>query len=512
MINISSIRLGFANNSSSTHSILLRCPVQERIEDEVSDQEFGWSWFHLKSANSKAVYLAQTLAQNLNMSPDLKKIVIQELCGVPYNPSGGIDHQSVIALPYDRKGESPDLPFFRDLFDYIVNNPDVSIRGGNDNIETPESWEQYHNQRISELERAIKEDDNEFLQKHLSRLREEKLNVFPLEFEDMQEFRALPLEDECKDFRCRKDGEWWTLFNIRTGAKIRLSFSKDPVPYIAASTPELVDLKITDQCPFNCPGCYMSSTPAGSHADYYDIRNIMNRLSAAGVFEVAFGGGEPTIHPNFQEFLSVANWFNLTPNFTSFNMDWAKIKNITKAVNTYCGSFAISSPSQTVLKKLACWNSENSVKGTSQIPLGFYPRKQVENQLNFCRDKDLPVTFLGFKPVGRGANFTPKDYSWLPKFIQEIDLWRFGADTLFIQQFKDQLDDLGVPESLRVGLEGAFSCYIDGVNMQMGPSSYQPERMHPINMDHLLENFPYNQIDEKDALHEATHRDKLYWE
>ena len=54
-MNISNIRLGFATNSSSTHSIII---LPGQVDDMVWEGEFGWQNFTLASSGAKMLYLA----------------------------------------------------------------------------------------------------------------------------------------------------------------------------------------------------------------------------------------------------------------------------------------------------------------------------------------------------------------------------------------------------------------------------------------------------------------------
>lgn len=66
-----------------------------------------------------------------------------------------------------------------------------------------------------------------------------------------------------------------------------------------ASVPELVDIKITNYCPFACEFCYQDSTAKGKHASFEELQYIATTLSEMGIFEVACLDGEtPLFGPN----------------------------------------------------------------------------------------------------------------------------------------------------------------------------------------------------------------------
>lgn len=201
---IHNIRIGFATNSSSSHSILLNCTAPE---DPDSSWQFGWQDFLLKSREDKARYMLSQLFEglqsaysgnfeqppghqfNLMMSAadivkslgyDFTDEVRQE-----FNPTqnwldAGVDHQSVFSLPTEYNSGKLSVDFYRDLFKYIVENEKVSLQGGNDNDEY----------------RTYRDGDSD-----------------PLD--------ALR---ESGQWSCRRDGAAWTLFRSTDGTRMTFEF------------------------------------------------------------------------------------------------------------------------------------------------------------------------------------------------------------------------------------------------------------------------------------------------
>ena len=467
-MHISSIRLGHANNSSSTHSILLMSPEKEIT---VNNFDFGWEWFHLRSKKSKAEYLAVVLNENLpkNIPDEHRLAIIRQVTGLDVVNDildGYLDHQSKILLP---SGETdyPDMEFYKDLFDYVVNNEKISIRGGNDNDEFP------------------------------------------------PDFGGTPIELNTNlNQRTRKDGDWWVLYNPYTGAKVRLSFKENPESYTNSTVPELIDFKITNVCLKNCKFCYQGSEHDGKKADYGFVKEIIHALRHHKVLECAVGGGETTQYPNFTDVLSDLNWHNVyrdekrvTPNFTSYDMQWSKNPEMVKSVEENCGSFAISNTDKSTLVELYNWNKNHAVRGNLQVVIGVAYPGNLYRTLIVAKELDIGVTFLGYKNTGRGSQYSTKEYieGDLFKKLSEFKYTKFGADILFVKQFSKEIEEYGIHESLVVGEEGHFSCYIDAVEGKMGPSSYTPDLMHDIPMlpgrydkskkrldvENLFSKFPY---------------------
>src|SRR5207248_250262 len=67
-------------------------------------------------------------------------------------------------------------------------------------------------------------------------------------------------------------------------------------------------VEITSSCNLQCPMCYAASGPGGKHLSLSDAKRSIDRLvEVEGRPEVLqLSGGEPTIHPQFDEILDYA--------------------------------------------------------------------------------------------------------------------------------------------------------------------------------------------------------------
>jgi hypothetical protein len=450
---IHNVRLGFANNSSSTHSLILLDVAGSLKTDE--DRRFGWDYFTAADARSKDHYLALVMRDSLSgLGPEERAQVVAEL--FPDLPRGElddvladgyVDHQSRWSMPRDWGGGWPDREFAADFRRYLAD-PRIAILGGNDNGGDVRAHPNAGAGRLFDV--------------------------------------GLPTWGAPV---ARKDSGAWTLFNRDTGAKVRFDFGGGPPP-VRASAPELVDVKITGHCTFGCAYCYQASTPAGVHAPFARLEAVADWLAAARVFEVALGGGEPTLHPDFPRVLEAFRDRGVVPNFTTRNLAWLRNESLADRIQGACGSYAVSVDGPDDVRRVAAAVGLRKRQGPSvQVVVGS--GADVAGVLQAAWDARLPVTLLGFKRVGFGAAFPAVEEDWVATYerAEAASLAaqrlagaahaffrpRLSIDTALAAGSEAALERLGVPAVLYGVEEGKFSMYLDAVAMRAGPSSYCAE-------------------------------------
>lgn len=450
---ILNVRLGLATNSSSTHSLIFlpKGAKASEISESNGRQCYGWDYFQLTMPESKLDYLAQSLYQQLKyeVGEEIAKTVAKEWSGRPIDVEGYVDHQSQWTFPRDWEGKGINKEFFEDFKTFLVRD-DIVIAGGNDN------------------------DEGEPEALSTGGVTPAGLNKMP------EEAYGCP-------FVARKDGDYWTIFNRSNGAKIRMTFKGhdfDVVPK-RSSAPELIDIKITDYCPFECAYCYQGSTKEGKHADDGWLTSLAYKLKDMQVFEVAIGGGEPTLHPNFVEILRHFRWNNIVPNFTTKNLGWLKDKKKADEILKHAGAFAYSCEKAEDVNELAsilkkrkiehqeCYTNYRAI--TVQHVVGVAEEEEFRKILMACAEHHFQLTLLGYKMVGRGPEFGAKPSSkWLDivKEVCEEKYLRVGIDTALADRHWDDLIAAGVPSHCMTRVEGQFSCYIDAVTRTINTSSY----------------------------------------
>ncbi len=441
------VRLGFATNSSSSHSIIFFDNITEEKSDRSAygiDFEFGWEKFRLGARESKLRYLAVAVRDTLRqegLTDQMIRVTMADLFRgtgvddyVGIIEDGYIDHQSAFSVAHNNMHDLE-----RNVREYIEVFSDhrVVVYGGNDNDECGS---------YSGPEPRI----------HLG-------------------------DDYSATGRVRKDGDAIVLFNVHTGAKLRLS-SK---PYEKSSVPELVDVKITDRCPYGCAFCYQGSTVHGDESVMSKIDWLFDALGNLGTFEVAIGGGEPTAHPHFAEIINCAIRHGLKPNFTTFAMDWL-LDDQKLAAASRCGGIGVSVHSRRDYGKVEKIKSRlPHVQIMAQHVFGTMPSADTRQMLEAAKSDRIPVLLLGYKETGFGTNFKPHDMTDFTRYLSKDSLPQLSVDTAFVERHGDTIDKLEINPTLISAKEGAFSMYVDAVTWKMGPSSYcDDSRMLPLPTEH----------------------------
>ena len=90
-------------------------------------------------------------------------------------------------------------------------------------------------------------------------------------------------------------------------------WSADATP----SAPIEVHLAVTERCGAGCEGCYIDARPDGREKPRGAILRELDALRDAGVFTVAFGGGEPTTRDDLDRLADAARERGITPVLTT---------------------------------------------------------------------------------------------------------------------------------------------------------------------------------------------------
>lgn len=455
-IRLANIRFGFANNSSSSHSMVF---FDNENDSRYTSGERGYG-----TPKDKMDYFAYAFCQEAaacGVNPRVALMAVRDLLGcddaAPKTLSGESGHP--LAFPVSHSG-GMNMEFARELAEF-VKRPDVAF--------------------------DFSENDDRF--------------TVPTTGYDSAGTVA------------RKDpvSGVWTLFSRQNGTKVRFAFPPEGeremlVPLEdeefarhPVSIPELVDVKITNHCDNAgkacAKHCYQASTPDGNHASLASVVEVASRLAAAEVFEVALGGGETTSHPDFVSILKVFKGRGIVPNFTTSETDWLDGPNA-REILELAGGFAFSAQTPTQAKEFLkryekTVDSFGNAKAQFARPsiqhvVGTAPVGHLRDFFALENDHRVSVTLLGYKTTGRGSLALDGDKAFAAQVEEATRGWIAEAKryskakgwlSLSIDTALAAVSESGLAESGngRVSFhvnEGDFSMYVDAVRMTMSRSSY----------------------------------------
>jgi hypothetical protein len=253
--------------------------------------------------------------------------------------------------------------------------------------------------------------------------------------------------------------------------------------------PYLVDIGLGNLCYLagnKCKiPCYASAHKKGRMADSYFIKNALKTLFQSNVFEINFGGLEPTLYhgsggETILSILRESKEFGFRTAITTRNYEWYKIQDF-KAHLQNIDSVAISCNTKNDIDEADVLRKQILDSGTNvdfrhiyiQNILGLHPYEQLVDFLEYAKSKGFYyITLLGYKEFGFGAKQQPYDISedWI-EFIKLLDI-NIGVDSVIVQKWRDQLVKHGINYKCLVGEEGKQTCYLDGLTESLAASSF----------------------------------------
>lgn len=246
-------------------------------------------------------------------------------------------------------------------------------------------------------------------------------------------------------------------------------------------SPETVDVCITDRCGFGCTYCYMDSKPRRAHAPAELVEKIITGFDTAP-YQMAIGGGEPTLHPEFPDILRRVRALGTVPNYTT-NGETLR-KEVIKATNEVCGGVAMTYHAFKGLEWFVDHYKALRKALNVQVNIHLIADKDVAKNLMKLVSKvpelgPLRVVLLAFYPdVGRATIDTLITKRVYMKDLPEAI--RAAKDNYIDIAFSEGLlpyffsrPELEVTTAFAMRSEGLFSCYVDSKG-RMSDSSFNP--------------------------------------
>jgi radical SAM protein with 4Fe4S-binding SPASM domain len=181
------------------------------------------------------------------------------------------------------------------------------------------------------------------------------------------------------------------------------------------SAPIEVHMAVTARCGAGCEGCYIDAQPDGLEPPREALERELDALADAGVFTVAFGGGEPTTRDDLDVLAEAALARGITPVLTTSGLGLTdarveKLRRFAQVNVSYDGpgetyamvrGFDASAAAERAIERLAAAGIR--VGANVVLTRASFPR--LEDTL--ARAKSLgacEAQLLRYKPAGRAAS------------------------------------------------------------------------------------------------------------
>ena len=286
-------------------------------------------------------------------------------------------------------------------------------------------------------------------------------------------------------FRIEKD--FFSSFDEKTGAYIRIGTGKDGKEPFMSSFPELLDVGIMGHCKHGKLGlclqagveCYQNGLKATApNMTIEDFAEIAGQCRGR-TYQFALGGcGDPDQHENFAEILQICRENKIVPNYTTSGLG---VTDETAALtHEYCGAVAVSwYRSDYTLRAL-----ERFLKAGVKTNIHFVLSKRSINEaFRLVSQEGFPdgvnaVVFLLHKPVGLGTHENVLAVDDIKEFVTLVTTqtfkYKIGFDSCTVPALVNNLGLIDA-DSLDTCEGARWSAYITP-DMKMLPCSFDNQQ------------------------------------
>ena len=244
---------------------------------------------------------------------------------------------------------------------------------------------------------------------------------------------------------------WYNLKTVRLGEGKALE--------LLANESEFYDVGINTKCNAECPFCYVSAS--GQDVNYPNICETWKKwmdtfwekqedrvIITNKPFQIAIGStGEPTIHPEFCEFLETVYNTGVVPNYTTNGITLAQGGKLTEklleATRNYVGGVAISFGNKALREyaKTAVVNLLQYGNTNVNIHHIISDKQSVEDfikEWQGYRDKILYHVLLPLMPAGRSESGVAEGvWEYLEEMIQKYQIKNVAFGAHFIKYLRN---------------------------------------------------------------------------
>jgi len=263
--------------------------------------------------------------------------------------------------------------------------------------------------------------------------------------------------------RIFREHNYSAFFNEESTLRFALDSTK---PITKLEYPEFYDIAINNKCNANCPWCYVDAKSDGENFEYildkiYTLFGNMNENQRP--FSVAIGGhGEPTLHPDFCEFIWVLRSLGITPNYTTNGQHLTE--EIIEYTKKYVGGVAVSTHDH--LDWITPYQIFVGNNITPHLHMIISDNVSVHKLYDIAAAYKTHLVLLPYQTLGR-AKPVESGFGFLFEMLKKHPLENISFGAGFLPHLKDK-------PWLNLSLydEGLFSAYLKMDDMKVYNSSF----------------------------------------
>jgi hypothetical protein len=246
-------------------------------------------------------------------------------------------------------------------------------------------------------------------------------------------------------------------------------------------SPETVDISITNRCDFGCPYCYQDSKPRIKHGSRDLVATVLKGFETVP-YQIAIGGGEPTLHPDLPAILREARELGTVPNFTTNGQKLSS--EVIKATNDVCGGVAMTYHThkgfdwfrkhyKQLREALTCQVNVHLI-ADAHIVEGIKDLIRLQDEMN----RVINLVLLAYDPaMGRAKLDRVMRRTTYHKILPGVVKRALGQGMMIafgegLLPYFLSRPEIGINTSFAIPAEGRFSCYVNSAGWMTG-SSFQ---------------------------------------
>ncbi len=188
-------------------------------------------------------------------------------------------------------------------------------------------------------------------------------------------------------------------------------------------------LELNNSCNLRCKFCSVSNK-SNEYIDLDMIKHILDELKSIGVYDVYYTGGEPLLHPNFEEIVEYANKLGIRQTVLTNGILLDKFQHILDKIMCVCISLHGSKKIHNKLTDSNCYDKVLSnielVKKITNVKINYTVISDNQDInvmkyiLEYGKKKDIPISFSKYNNIGEGKD--NNCYIDINLFVKNLDI------------------------------------------------------------------------------------------